>query len=270
MLSPTTAPDSAALATDEVFVLSPVTIDGVSITAGVLCLVTPGGETVRVPVDRERIGAVARALMTHPAVLLLAREGVTLPQALPVPGNRLPVDTARTYADGVNDAAAAVARVALGYAHDTLTRTVADECQDAIAAVRGRAPKAPAPLTRATADDVATFAQQLHDAHRHREWNEVPRIIKALDDIAEAGRKAPAAAFVAACHAQSVHATERAAALEEVADRMRLELEYLRDAVRDLAENARHPTTPAGMFDDRTIAALRALADRVAKYEARP
>ena len=59
--------ESAALATDEVFVLSPVTIDGVSIAAGVLCLVTPGGETVRVPVDRDRIGAVARALMTHPA-----------------------------------------------------------------------------------------------------------------------------------------------------------------------------------------------------------
>lgn len=71
-------------APDDVFALTPCSVDGASISAGTLCLVMPGGEAVRIPVDRERVGAVARALMLRPAVLLLAREGVALPRVLPV------------------------------------------------------------------------------------------------------------------------------------------------------------------------------------------
>lgn len=69
--------------TPEVFALTPCVIDSVSVSGGLLCLVMPNGETARVPVEPEKVAEVARALMARPTVLLLAREGVVLPQALP-------------------------------------------------------------------------------------------------------------------------------------------------------------------------------------------
>lgn len=104
-------------APDDVFALTPCSVDGASISAGTLCLVMPGGEAVRIPVDRERVGAVARALMLRPAVLL-AREGVALPPGLAQEQGRSRVEQmdrdATNYAGGVSDAVLAVQRVAAG------------------------------------------------------------------------------------------------------------------------------------------------------------
>lgn len=75
----------------------------------------------------------------------------------------------------------------------TLAAAACQGLRDRLAKVMAARPaQASAPLSRDAGDDVGTLAQQLHDAHRHRDYVEVPRIIKALDDIAEAARKAPA------------------------------------------------------------------------------
>lgn len=86
--------ETAALAPDEVFVLKRGVADRASVSEGTLCLVCPDGTFATVDVPKGDVARIARTLLGHPAVLLLAREGVALPKALPVPGNPLPIDTA--------------------------------------------------------------------------------------------------------------------------------------------------------------------------------
>lgn len=203
MLDPTTAITHSDAALDgEVFALAPCVLDGASESDGMLCLVLDDGAAVRIPVKREKVGAVARALMGRPAVILLAREGAVVTATLPESTAALP--DARTYADGINDAARAVAKVALDYYHTTLPRIALDRAQDAVAALRGEAPP--------EADSAAQANHDWSTLRTHLTATET-KLIETARDLASLTRAVLAAAEGRSIDADAVTLERRPAAL---------------------------------------------------------
>lgn len=69
------------------YVLDRGVLDGASVSEGMLCLVRPDGSAVQIPVAREKVAVIARALLSRPVVVLLARDG------MPMPDVEVPVET---------------------------------------------------------------------------------------------------------------------------------------------------------------------------------